>query len=269
MTATCAQGNPTAAIPRLPLYLFGKNATRVDADGPALLVNIIHKAQLRYPFARLARVISGARVEWQARALAACQREALPIVFLDAAGETTGYMLPIQGKPSRLDSLIEEMIERADWTLQYTPWLRAQRMHLLQTWQRERFAAGREIAPEDMQELIRQHVYRPESEPVRFPQDSIHAGAIAAYVLQTLHQAGLKPRYWGASGSALELAADFSRLMALVLHLEMHGLGAAMHGDNAAMLRILHSFGNRMNQELPRLLGSLHRHFKTQLETWR
>ncbi len=268
MTHTSTHATQTAAPSRLPLYLYGKSPTRVEADGPALLVRILHKAPLRYPFARIARVIAGARVEWQAQALAACQQEGMPIVFLDTSGEPSGYLLPAQGKPSRLNSVIEEILARADWPQQYTPWLRAQRMRLLQNWLNARQTAGVEIEREEFRERVRQHVYRPESEPARAPRDHVQTAAISAYVLQTLHRAGLKPRYWGDAGEALELAADLIRLLELALELEKSGLGAAMHGDNTAMLRILHSFANRMNGLLLTLLGSLHRHLKTQLEEW-
>jgi hypothetical protein len=66
---------PAAAPkPRLPLYLYGRNATQVSADRPALLVRMAHQATMRYPYTRLARIISGPTVEWQARALAACRQ---------------------------------------------------------------------------------------------------------------------------------------------------------------------------------------------------
>jgi len=261
---------PSAApTPRLPLYLYGKSPTRVGADGPALLVRSADKAPLRYPFARLARVIAGPRVEWQASALAACRREGLPIVFLDAVGAPTGYLLPVQGKPSRLDAVIEEILDRADWPLHYGNWLRARRMKLLLDWRRARRAAGRDIEEQDLLELIRRHVYRPEAERFAFPQQAVQAGALTAYALQTLHRAGLKPRYWGIDGKPLEVADDLARLLGLAMHLEMHGLGAMLHGNDAALLHVLHSFGARIEGLLAQTLGSLHRRLRTLLEEWR
>lgn len=266
-TTTAARS--AAPSQRLPLYLYGQSPTQVSANGPALLVRITQKAPLRYPFARIARVIAGPRVEWQASALAACQREGLPIVFLDAAGEPTGYLQPAQGKPSRLDSDIEEMLDRADWHIHYHHWQRAERMELLQGWRQARLAAGGEIEEADFRELVRQHVYRPETESTLFIPHSPQAGALTAYTLQALHHAGLKTRYWDEHGKPLELAADLTRLTMLALQLELHGLGAGMHGDNTALLRVLHSFGPRINQLLPHLLGSLHRRLKSLLEEWR
>ena len=267
--AVTTAARSAAPSQRLPLYLYGQSPTQVSANGPALLVRIPQKAPLRYPLSRLARVIAGPRVEWQASALAACQHEGLPIVFLDGAGEPTGYLQPMQGKPSRLDSVIEEMLDRVDWPMHYSHWLRAERMGLVQDWHRAQLAAGRELEKNDFRELVRQHVYRPESEPTLFDAHSPQAGALTAYTLQTLHQAGVKPRYWGQHGDPLELAADLSHLLGLALHLEMHGLGAGLHGDNAALLRVLHSFGPRINQLLSHLLGSLHRRLKSLLEEWR
>jgi len=268
-TQVAAPARHASTAQRLPLYLYGQSPTQVSADGPALRVCVAHKAHSRYPFARIARVIAGPRVEWQASALAACQHEGLPIVFLDGAGEPTGYLQPAQGKPSRLNSVIEEMLDRADWAMHYSHWLRAERMALLQDWRRTRLAAGKAIDADEFRELIRQHVYRPETEACLCALQSPQAGALSAVALQALHQAGLQPRYWGEHGDPLELAGDITRLLGLALHLEMHGLGASLHGDNAALLRVLHSFGARINQLLPHLLGSLHRRLKTLLEEWR
>lgn len=268
MTATQTRAQHANTSAPLPLYLYGKKPTRVQTDGPALRVNIADTAPLRYPLVRIARIIVGAKVEWQADALAVCQQQGLPIVFLDTAGEPTGYLLPAQGKPSRLNDNIEEMLDRADWQLHYRPWLRAQRMQLLHAWLQTRQTAGHTILHSEYRELVRQHVYRPETEPTGYPHENVQAGAITAYVLQTLHHAGLKPRYWGDNGTALELAQDISHLLALALHLEMYGMGSTLHADNTTLLRILHSFSQHMIEQLPRLLGSLHRHFKTQLEAW-
>lgn len=259
----------TAPIRRLPLYLYGQNPTSVSADGPALLVQASHKSPLRYPLARLTRVISGPRVEWRASALAACQRERLPIVFLDTAGAPTGYLQPIQGKPSRLDTDIEELLDRADWRVYYTHWQRAERMELLQGWRQSRHAAGNQVDDTEFGELVRQHVYQPESEPALFTRHSPQAGALTAYTLQALQVAGLKPRYWDEQGKPLELARDLTQLTQLALRLEMHGLGNGLHGDNAALLRVLHSFGATIETLLPHLLGSLRRRLKNLLEEWR
>ena len=49
----------------------------------------------------------------------------------------------------------------------------------------------------------------------------------------------------------------------------MQGLGSSLHGEQAALLRVLHSFGPRIDQTLTHLLGSLHRRLKSLLEEWR
>jgi hypothetical protein len=259
----------SATTARLPLYLYGLSPTQVSTDGPALLVRITHKAPLRYPMGRLARVIAGPRVEWQASALSACQHEGLPIVFLDSAGEPTGYLQPVQAKPSRLDSVIEEMLDRADWPLHYGLWQRAERMARLQAWHSARLAAGKEIDTAEYRELVRQYVYQPDTAESVYTPASPQAAALTAYTLQTLHHAGLKTRYWGPRGDPLELAADLTRQLGLALTLELHGLGAAIHGDHASLLQVLHRLGPRIEPLLLHLLGNLHRRLKTLLEEWR
>lgn len=266
-TANSQRRPPQAS--RLPLYLYGKAPTHVGVDGPALRVQVVHKAPVRYPLTRIARVIAGARVEWQAAALSVCQQEGLPIVFLGPTGEPTGYLQPMQGKPSRLDGVLEEMLDRPDWAMHYQHWLRAERMQQVQRWRQAQESAGKPVEDAHLRELIRQHVYQPSASWAHYAQSEIQAGAITAYVLHALHRAGVKPRYWATLGAPLNLADDLAHLLALGLHLELQGLCAAAHADTALLLRVLHSFGARLDEEMVRLLGGLHRRFKNQLEEWR
>lgn len=257
-------GEGAAPARRLPLYLQGNQQTLVDTDGPALRARRVQKTPLRYPLARLARIIAGPHVEWRGDALAACQREGLPIVFLDAGGQPTGYLQPAQAKPSRLHHVLEELLDRADWESHHANWLRAQRMALLQDWRKQR-----QPDEQDYRELCRRHVYQAEAETPVFAPDTPQAAALTAYTLQTLHHAGLQPRYWSEHGQPCELARDLTRLLGLALRLELHGLGDAMHGASEVHLRILHGFAARIEPLLRHSLGSLHRHYKTLLEEWR
>lgn len=258
-----------ARAPRLPLYLFGPPGTTIAADGPALKVQCASQAARRYPLSRIARIIAGPSVEWRTSALAACQREGLPIVFIGPTGVPSGWLQPARCKTSRLDGVIEEMVSRPDWRSHYTCWLRSTRMKMLQAWRLDRHAQARPVAEANFREMVRCHVYRFGSEVFSFPNAGLHRAALTAYALQTLQRAGLKPQYCGDHGKALDLADDLARLLGLDLHLEMHGLGAAMHGDAAAMLHVLHNFNDRLDRQRLDLLGSLHRRFKSTLEAWR
>jgi len=259
----------TARAARLPLYLIGPSSTTIAADGPALKVQRVGQAPKRYPLSRIARIIAGPRVEWRTSALAACQREGLPIVFLGPTGVPSGWLQPARCKTSRLNGVIEEIVSRPDWRGYYDCWLRSTRMKMLQAWRCDRHAQASPVVESDFREMVRCHVYRFASEVLSFPSAALHSAALTAYALQTLQRAGLKPQYWGDHGKALDLADDLARLLGLDLHLEMHGLGAAMHGDAAAMLHFLHQFNDRLDRHRLDLLGSLHQCFKSTLEAWR
>lgn len=254
---------------RLPLYLYGRVSTHVGLDGPALLVRRADKAPGRYPLSRIARIIAGQRVEWSADALAACLRHGLPIVFLDRAGEPAGYLHATQSRPSRLDDILNELLDRPDGTQQYTLWLRAERMRILHAWRASRSAQGQAVADEAYKELVRQHVYREEAGTLGMAGAELYRSAVIAYALHHVQRAGAHAIYWGQHGVPLRLAEDLADLMALSLSLEMRGLGSAAHGDDAALLAVLHSFGAQLSERGSQILGRLHRRMKELLEQWR
>lgn len=261
----------TASEParRLPLYLYGRNKTRVGVDGPALLVQRANKSPARYPLARLSRVISGASVEWTAAALALCLEHELPIVFLDRAGEPAGYLHPVQAKPSRLDALIRELLARPDGMTQYAQWLRAERMRVLRLWRQVQEAAGGSVASEDYRELARRHVYAGEPALLGLAGERLYQSAVHAYALEQVQRAGLRVIYWAHDGLPLLLAADLAGLLALALMLELRGLGGAVQGDDAALLRVLHSYGRSLAERCERIFASLHRRLSELLDEWR
>jgi hypothetical protein len=265
-------GQPAAAQPvrpmRLPLYLVGRKAVTVRTDGPALLAQSKGEAARRYPLARIARVLTGPRNEWRPCALAACQQSGLPIVFLDAAGRVTGHLQPWQPRPSTLHGLIAETLARRKWQLAYHHWFRAECMRLVHRWCEQRVVNGKPVNDRDRRELIRSHVYQPGATRLTAGWHPLYEGAITAYVMQALREAGLEPCYWGENARPLHLAQDLTQLAELSLRLEMHGLGQAVHGDNSAMLHILHSFGETIGGQLRTWLGSLHRNLRTGLEQW-
>lgn len=251
---------------RLPLYLYGRVATQVAIDGPALKVLRHDKADNRYPLSRLSRIISGISVQWQAQALAACLENRIPIVFLDRAGQPTGYLHSVQHNPSPLDALIDELLDRPDGLAQYALWLRSERMRTLWAWRQASLAAGREIDPQQYRELMRLHVYLGQT-----PQTTgahIYDSAIYAYALRQVHDAGARQVYWGLGGAPLELANDLANLLQLALALELQGLGAGMRGEDAALLEVLHTYGPMFAERCQTALARLHRRLRELLEEW-
>ncbi|TSE31878.1 CRISPR-associated endonuclease Cas1 [Tepidimonas charontis] len=252
---------------RLPLYLPGRVATRVGLDGPALLVQRAHQADNRYPLGRLSRIVSGLNVTWQAQALRACIDERIPILFLAADGQPSAYLYPVQRAPSRLDALIEELLDRPDGLVYYAQWLRAERMRILHAWKQASWARDRPIDVQEYGELVRRYVYL--GETPMFVAGPIYDSALYAYALRNVQNAGAKPIYWGLGGKPLNLTADITDLFRLVLALELRGLAERWHGDDKAMLTVLHTHGPNLGEHAHAALARLHRRLKQLLEEWR
>lgn len=273
---TCA--TPPACAPRavapprrLPLYLRGTVSTCVTVDGAALLVKRHDRALLRYPFARVARVLSSVRVEWTAQAIAACLKQDIPIVFLDHAGQPQGYLNANQRKPSRLDDLLDEALSHPESFRQHELWLRAERMRVLFRWREDRAACGRSINEIEYRDLVRQHVYErenPACPPAPCTNEAIH-GAIHGHALQQIHRAGARPCYFGLDGVSLNLLEDLAGLLELGLKLDIRGLGSAIApGSDALTLTVLHAFDPILSERGRQILGRLHRHIRERLEQW-
>lgn len=263
---------PAAAVEtprRLPLYLYGRVATQVGVDGPALLVRRAGKSPARYPLARIARIITGVGVEWSARAIAVCLEHDLPIVFLDRVGQPAGYLHAVQSKPSRLDDLLDELLDRPDAARQYDLWLRAERMRILGAWRAARADAGQDIDEQEYRQLVRRHVYRREDLPLGLAGEELYRGAVQAYAVEQVQRAGVRPLYWGQHGQPLRLADDLADLLGLALGLELRGLGGAVRGDDAALLTLLHTYGHSLAERCRQTLGRLHRRVKELMDEWR
>lgn len=259
---------PDGCAPRLPLYLRGRVPTRVDVDGPAFLVQRQDKSPARYPFARVARIISATSVQWSARALTACMEQDIPIVFTGRGGVVCGYLHAIQRSPSRLDAALTELLDRPDALEHYALWLRAERMRTLQEWRQSREVAGRPVDEDEFRQLLRRHVYHADQALHGMAAESLYTSALSAYVLQQLQRSGARPQYWGPAAQPLRLANDLTALLSLRLALEMHGLGEAAHGDDAVMLTVLHNFGPKVQDHCHGLLARLHKHIREVLERW-
>ncbi len=259
----------TGADPaRLPLYLYGRQPTSVDIDGPALKVDVVARASRRFPLARIARIICGHRVEWRAAALACCQQQRLPIVFVGADQQVTGYLQPVLAVRSRLDRLIEEFIDRPDWPEHYRNWQRAERMDLLLAWRAGRHQAGFHVDESGFDERVRRHVYHPDDPGHRPVIPGLPAGMILAYVLQILDRAGLQARYWGDGGKPLPLADDLDKFLQLAMYLEIGACGLDFSNDAATVQRLAGAFGSKLQATMRRLLGRLHRRLRATLEQW-
>ncbi|MCY0873192.1 MAG: CRISPR-associated endonuclease Cas1 [Acidithiobacillus caldus] len=265
-TALLSERNDAVAK-RLPLYLLGGKRRHVDLDGPALLLRQTGAADVRYPLGRLSRILAGQKIQWSPKALSACMEARIPIIFLGKGQEPIGYLLPVQSHSSPLDETIQETISLDRWETVYQHWLCAERMRILRGWRAARAFHGHEISEAEYRELVHVHVYGEEGHIIA--ASHLYYGAITALVTERLVKAGLSARYRGFGGRTLELSQDIASLLELALRLEIHGMGEAVHGSDAALLRILQVFGEMLQDRCLGILGRLHRTLLERLEPWR
>lgn len=250
-----------------PLYLMSPCRCVVDIDGPALSVSRERRPAVRYPLARVSRIVCTASIEWRARAVATCLERAIPIVILNATGAPVGYMQPVVPVRSSLDMLLVELLERTDWREQYDNWLRAERMRIVQSWLRHRSEAGHPVDTPARREAIRQFVYTKEHPATR--HEGLYRAALMALSCEYVRKAGLAAVYTAIDGSELSLATDVCRLLEIALELEMQGLGERLQTTTRETIHILETYSDGLERCCVHILGRLFRRTQELLREWR
>lgn len=97
-----------AREPRAPLYLAPETETWVGLDGPALRVSRMDSADRLFPLARIARVHTSPRADWEQAALLACADAGIPVLFVDDNGRVIARVL---GRPGERDELRDRLVE--------------------------------------------------------------------------------------------------------------------------------------------------------------
>lgn len=255
-----------AGAKRLPLYLLGGASRHVDLDGPALRLRQSRAADLRYPLARLSRIVTGQAIQWSSKALCACMEARIPIIFLGKDKGPLGYVLPAQVHRSRLDDTIQEYVSLNQWEIGYQNWLRAERMRALREWRVQRVLHGYEVSESEYRDLAHAHIYQDKACLARVPP--MYHSAITGLVAETLVRSGVSARYHANDGDTLELLRDAASLMDMILRLEIHGMGDRTYGTDAALLSILHMFVESMRDRCSGILRRLHKTLSERLEQW-
>jgi hypothetical protein len=205
------------------LYLGSREPKRVSCTAEALVVTNARAQVMRYPVARLARVVSSADVvDWSGPALGLCMRAGIGITWLDAQGQAVGSIYAQARHSASLATALELWAERADGVQLYQNWLRARRMDTLVRWGQEH---GTAVTPQQWEATKREYVYG--------GQYSVHLPATLrslclAYVAAQLNSHGLTPQLWGPRLENIDLDEDLCEL----LWAEMN-LGAGALADKA------------------------------------
>lgn len=205
------------------LYLDGRQAMRVELDGPALRVITAGRADGRYPLARVWRVVVSGQVDWSREALTACLDEGIPITFLAPDGTPRGYCLAHHERELRLSQRFEAYLSRSDWRAGYENWRRAEeRRAILRALRRLRVRAE-DLRPARVQERLEEALagtsYR---ERLRETMDYLQ-GLVAAQVSAELVEAGLEAGLLVGRRSGLNLVRDFTGVLKWGLYEELRG----------------------------------------------
>ncbi|MDP2369197.1 CRISPR-associated endonuclease Cas1 [Rhodoferax sp.] len=243
------------------LYLGSRERKRVTCTDEALVVTNQRAQTMRYPVARVARVVSSADVvDWSGAALALCMRAGIGITWLDAKGEAVGTLYPQQRQTTSFATALELMLERADGPERYQNWLRARRMDVLMRWGREHADT---ITPQQWESTKREWVYAR-----RF---TCHLGAglralCLAYVGAQLAGCGVAPVLWGLTTLGTSLDEDLCQLLWAEMNLTSGTLADKAEAD-AAITTLFERWSSVNASALTLHLASLHRMAMKEMHT--
>lgn len=190
------------------LYLGSREKKRVSCTDEALVVTNASAQVMRYPVARVARVVSSADlVDWSGPALALCMRAGIAITWLDGKGNAVGSSYPYQRGSTSFATALELWVEDSEGPVRYQNWLRARRMDVLMRWGH---SCADNITPQQWENTKRQWVYA--------GQVSTHLAPglrslCLAYVAAQLSSHGLTPVLWGPRLQGIDLDQDLCKLL--------------------------------------------------------
>lgn len=235
------------------LYLGSREHKRVSCSAEALVVTNARAQVMRYPVARVARVVSSADVvDWSGPALALCMRAGIGITWLDARGTAVGTIYPQQRSQTPLATALELWCEAPDGPAQYQNWLRSRRMDVFVRWGKESLEV---ITPQQWETTKREWVYAGE-----FATHLPHGlrSLSLAYVAAQLSSCGLTPQLWGPSLEGIALDEDLCELVWAEMNLGRGALADKANAD-AELTTLFERWSNRNASAVTLHLASLHR----------
>lgn len=235
------------------LYLSGRGHKRVTCTDAALVVTNERAQVLRFPVARVARVVSSADVvDWSGSALALCMRAGIGITWLDTRGQAVGSLYAQQRQAASLATALELWCERADGAELYKNWLRSRRMNTLVRWRLDHQDV---ITPQQWEATKREYVYAGE---YRTHLSSELRSLCLAYVSAQLNSHGLSPQLWGPRLEAMDLDEDLCELLWAEMNLGA-GTLADQTSDTATVTQLFERWSARNASALTLHLLHLHR----------
>lgn len=169
-----------------PLYLDGSGAQRVSLDGPALKVQRPHSAAVRFPLARISRVVVSGEVTWSTAAMLACADAGIVVCFLRADGRPRARWIGRPTSRSTFSQHWRDFLDSPDWEERYGDWRTNLRRHAI------RFCAMRLGVRHGLVRDLPSMVASDASEPAPFKSAKSHLYGLAyARALDELATLGL------------------------------------------------------------------------------
>lgn len=249
---------------RKPLYLLSPSPAQMDAGADHLMLRRDKLSPMRFPLARVCRVICTRHLNWTGPALLLCLREGVPITWVDGHGHALGATQSRQAQPLPFSTLIETYLELPDWPRRFANWRARRRLETLTTCARRAAEAGHGPDGLRFEELKREYVYNGVS-PVGF--DAGGEAWCDALAVDRLHREGLQGCYWGFDGTRLDLGAELGALLWAELNLDC-GAVAAGAEQGIMIARLFESWAHLREGRLLLHLGDLKRHLLRELEAW-
>lgn len=234
------------------LYLGGRDKKQVSCTEEALVVRNDRAQTLRYPLARVARVVSSTVVDWSGAALALCLRQGIGISWIDTRGEALGTCYPRQRCHPKLACAVELWLEAPMGMDHYRHWLRSRRMDVLVRWGGE-LANG--VDPAQWEGTKREWVY---ASQFRQHLPSSLRSHLLAYTGAQLAAHGVPPLAWGAQAQAIDLDEDLCELLWAEMNLCCGTLTDAAQGDRE-IITLFERWTARNGAALVLHLSSLYR----------
>lgn len=235
------------------LYLAGRAHKRVTSTEAALVVTNEQAQVMRFPLARVARIVSSADVvDWSGAALALCMRAGIGITWIDTHGQPVGSVYCQRRHPARLATALELWSEQPEGFACYQNWLRARRMDTLGRWRAD---PARTVTPQQWESAKREYVYGGRF-PVHLPIEL--RGLCLAYVAAQLNDCGLPPQLWGPRLEAIDLDEDLCQLLWAEMNL-CAGTLANQINDQVTATELFERWSVRNASALTVHLANLHR----------
>lgn len=191
------------------LYLGAASPKRVSHTHEALVVTNAAGQTMRYPLARLARIVSSPAVDWNGATLSICLQNGISITWADGKGNPLGSACPTRSQHIGQTGTLELMLEHPDGCDHYQNWHRSRRMAVLAHWSQTSTAP---ISPLLWEVAKREWAYlRNPVAHIHLPQPLlalIHAWLVAQLLTQPL-----PILLWDARGNDIPLAQDLTELL--------------------------------------------------------